>query len=300
MMDIVHAMMIAFEQSCLYFPLVLGAYISISLMKLPDLSIEAAFLFGALVTARFMMLGLTLPSGIALIMLLLISVLGGMMVGLTSSLLNRYAKIPHLLASILTVGLFHGLSLLTLGSSMVSLSQYQNPLSSISLFATHPELPMLALIMILFVMVGYFFLRTQLGYACAVFGNNSRFFEHYGISTNYVVLTGVSLANGLAGLAGYFVAQSSGYVDMHAGHGMALFCITALILGKALSGTRAFFAIRVPIIGTLGYFAIIQILLAIGFNQKYFTMLQACFVLSILMYNYRYKGRSAMADHLGV
>ena len=299
-MNILQTALITLEQSCLYFPLVLGAYVSISLMKLPDLSIEAAYLFGALLATRLLMLNLGLPLGLMLVLIVLVSIFGGVVVGLTSSMLTRYAKIPHLLSSILTVGLFHGLNQLTLGSAMVSLSSYVNVLTLGDWFVKNPELPVLFAVMMSLLIVGYLFLKTQLGYALAVFGNNPNFFGHYGISTNFVVLTGVALANGLAGLSGYFVAQSSGFVDVNAGHGMALFCITALILGKAFACTNKFFSIRVPIMGTIGYFTIMQLLLNLGFNQKYFTMIQAFLVLSILIYTYRLKGRHMMADHLGV
>lgn len=42
------ALGIIFEQTLIYLPLVLGAYCSISLVKVPDLSIEAAYVFGAI------------------------------------------------------------------------------------------------------------------------------------------------------------------------------------------------------------------------------------------------------------
>lgn len=299
-MSIMQTALITLEQSCLYFPLVLGAYISISLMKLPDLSIEAAYLFGALLATRVMLMDIAFPNAVILPVVLLVSVIGGIAVGCISSTLTRYAKIPHLLSSILTVGLFHGLSQLILGSSMVSLSKFADIMVIGDWFVKYPELPLLFLIMVGLLGSGYFFFKTQLGYSFAVFGDNPHFFEHHRISTNYVVMTGIMLANGLAGLSGYFVAQTSGFVDINAGHGIALFCITALILGKTFSFTNKFLAVRVPLVGTLSYFVIIQLLLQVGFNQKYFTMVQAGFVILILVYKYRLKGRRMMADHLGV
>ncbi len=299
-MDILQSALVILEQSCLYFPFILGSYLSISLMKLPDLSIEAAYAFGALLATHVIMLEPNVPMGLLLALVVMVSIFGGLVVGLVSSSLTRYAKIPHLLSSILTVGLFHGLNQLVLGSSMVSLSKYTNCLTLFDWFPKSPELPILVSMSLCLIVISYFFLKTQLGYSLAVFGNNPHFFSHYGIATNFVVLTGVAIANGLAGLSGYFVAQSSGFVEITSGHGMALFCITALILGKAFMPIKKFFFFGVPIIGTISYFIIMHLLLKIGFNQKYFTMLQALFVLLILMYKYRFVNQRTTTDNLGV
>ena len=42
-----NTLLVTLEQTLLYVPLVVGGYISISLMKVPDLSLESAFIFGA-------------------------------------------------------------------------------------------------------------------------------------------------------------------------------------------------------------------------------------------------------------
>ena len=48
----INTLIIIIEQVFLYVPLVCGAYISIALMKVPDLSIEAAYVFGAIVGSK--------------------------------------------------------------------------------------------------------------------------------------------------------------------------------------------------------------------------------------------------------
>ena len=94
------------EQSLLYFPLIFGAYLSISLIKVPDLSIESAYVFGAITASRLLPLLDGVSPLIALPAVLVTSMLGGMVVGSVSSLLTKVARIPHLLSSILTGGAF--------------------------------------------------------------------------------------------------------------------------------------------------------------------------------------------------
>jgi len=297
----VDTVLIIFEQACLYFPLVLGAYISISLLKMPDLSIEAAYVFGAIVGAKMLALTHGMPHIVVAIAVFTASILGGLFVGLISSSLTQLAGVPHLLSSILTIGLFHGINQFVLGTAIFSMSRFYNPLQSIHIFLRNPELPMLLILFLVLLVAGYFLLKTQLGYSFAVFGNNPHFFENYRISTNYVVMLGVVLSNGLAGLSGYFVAQSSGFVDVNAGFGIALFCVTSLILGKALCWFLRSFSIIMPVTGIIAFCIIQQTLLKVGFNLKYFTMIQSALVLVILVNKYRRMGKvKRTIDNLGV
>ena len=84
----------------------------------------------------------------------------------------------------------------------------------------------------------YGLFRTQIGYSYAVYGNNPQFFRNYGISTSFVFITGIMIANALAGLSGYLFAQSNSFIELNMGLGKALLCITALILGKSLVRTK--------------------------------------------------------------
>ncbi len=290
--------LIILEQAFLNFPLVLGAYFSISLMKVPDLSIESAYVFGAIFASRCLLLTNGLPTPLTMIMVLSTSLLGVMCVGLVSSLLTQKAKLPHLLSAILTIGIFHGINQFILGTSNLSISRYKNLIGYLDYFRQNPELPSLAIAFTILTLLGYLFLKTQLGFALAVYGNNRHFFEHYGISTNYVFIIGILCANGLAGLSGYFDATSGGFVDINMGAAKALFCVTSLILGKTFVPTKKPFSIWIPTVGVVSYFVIQQLLLKVGFNLKYFTMIQSFIVLLLLVLIY--KRKTGKIDHLGV
>ncbi len=293
-------LLIVCEQALLYFPLVLGAYISISLLKVPDLSIESSYVFGAICAARLMPQLSVLPLPALLCCTLLVSLCGGLLVGGVVFFLTRLFHVPHLLASILTIGLFHGVNQFVLGTANFSLAAYQNPLSWLNFVAVHPELPLLALLFIVLFALGAFLFRTQLGYSFLIYGNNPAFFTNYDISAKYVFCLGLLIANALAGLSGYCVAQSSSFIDINAGFGMALFSVTCLILGKAIVRQRLS-SILIPVVGIFVYCIIQQLLLKIGFNLKYFTMIQSVIVLGILIYQYRHGAlRKYKIDNLGV
>ena len=291
------------EQTCLFFPLILGSYLSFSLMKIPDLSIESAYVFGAILASFALPLLYHLPIIFGILIVLITALCGGAIVGLISSLLTQKGKIPHLLSSILTIGLFHGINQYVLGKPLYSLSTMVNPLESDILITITPELFVLLIIFGISTILGFFFFQTQIGNALAVYGNNPKFFKHFNISTKFVFIFGICLANALAGLAGYLDAQSTGFVDINMGLGKALLCITVLILGKVVVNKKQPISIVIPIIGTIIYTCLQQFLLKIGFNLKYFTMIQTIIVLTILVLHHKHKNnqsRTNTLDNLGI
>ena len=288
------------EQICVHIPFVLGGYISLSLLKAPDFSLESAYVFGAFVASRVLALCGTLPMMLTLPIVILAGMLGGASVGLTSSLLTKKGGLPHLLSAILTFGLFHGI-VQAVSATYVSFGTMENPLLVMPFFARHPELCMLLIISSMVIIGFCALLKTQLGYAYAIYGNNPNFFSHYGISGSYVFMNGIILGNALAGLSGYLFSQSSGFAEITMGSGKLLLCITVIILGKAVIGKRKSFSIAVPLFGICAYFMLQQMLLKLGFNLKYFTAVQACIVICILLLMYkRTQTNARRIDHLGI
>jgi len=293
----IDTILIIIEQCLMHVPLLCGAYITISLMKLPDLSIESAYVSGAIIGAYVVTCTGTLPVSMQLPIVIIASLLGGAIVGMTSSILTQYAGLPHLLSSIITFGVFYGINQLIAGS-YISLSAYQNPLLSNGI-ERHPEMVALALIATIVVASIYLLFKKQLGYAFALYGNNPHFLRHHGISIPYVFIVGVVMSNALAGLSGYLFAQSNGFADITMGFGKALLCITALILGKVIVQSKQPIVILMPLVGCCAYFTLQQMLLKVGFNLKYFTTIQALVTLCILVLTYR-KQTKKHIDHLGV
>lgn len=263
------------ELSCIALPLVLGAYLTISLLKLPDFSIESAYLFGAV--------GAVMSEGLPLPLIIMSSVVGGMLVGAVVSILNQLFNIPFLLAAIVTNGLFHGLTQYFLGTSVKSFHLQLN------------EFYFLIICSLILIGIMYYLLHTQLGYSLAIFGNNPHFFQHHKVSGRYVVFFGVMAGHGLAGLGGFLFAQSNGFVDLSMNFGIILLCITSLMVGKMMIRKSNVF---VPVAGIIAYFIIQQGLLNMGLNLKYFNAFQAFFILGVLLVGK--KKESLTFDHLGV
>lgn len=299
---------IIIEQSLLHLPLVLGAYVSLSLLKIPDLCLEAAFVFGAICSAQVLLFCGGVQGPISFLLVLIASILGGCIVGLIASALTYYANFPHLLSSILVIGFFHGVNQLVLGGAHCSVSALPNLIGLLPVFSSFPELAMLALINAVIIGCAWALFHRQLGYSFAIYGNNPRFFSYYHIATGYVFTAGLLVAHGCAGFCGALMVQSNGMADITMGFGMVLLCITALLLGRICRFSAKPLSILVPIIGTVLYFTIQQSLLvlatrfALPFDTKYFTMVQSVIVALILIVQVRKRrarGQGSL-DQLGV
>ncbi len=261
------------EHTLLYAPLILGAYFVIGLMKIPNLSIESAMLIGALAGS---FATTAMPGGplASLVIGLAAAFVAGSTVGLAAGLLNAYGRLSHLLCSIVIVGFAHGASLLVLGGSHKSLTNHA-ALNMLSFIPAHPTLPILLLTGVGAILCMAYLLKTRLGITCAFYGDNAQFLASHKISTTYSVCAGLAIANALAGISGFLVAQNNGFIDTSMAHGIPLLCITALMLGKTVNPTKATISAVQPLIGIACYFVVQSCLLHIGIDLHYFQLVQA-------------------------
>jgi len=286
------------EQVVLYMPLILGAYLSLVLMKIPNLAIESAYVFGAISAAK---IGLAYGNSSleGLLIALLGATGGGMAVGLVAGLLSERAYVSPILAAIMTMGLFHGISQFVIGGTHITLPSEKSALNLLTYVEGYPELCSVGLSVFIITLFFTFFMRTQLGVSCALYGDNSSFLAQYRISTSYVVVAGLAVSNALAGISGYLVAQSNGFVDIGMGAGLPLLCLTALILGRSLIRSRSIISSVPPLCGLALYFMLQHFLLRVGFDLRYFMAVQALVVIVLLVIVTRF-GRYSRREIIGI
>lgn len=281
MINILQNTALIIELALLYLPLMLGAYLTFSLLQIPNLSIESAVLAGSIIGS---LLGAnSVTATVKLIIGLCSAASAGFLVGGATGLLHIYGKLSHLLSNIVIIGIVYGLSLLILGGSHLTLINNCNPLHLFNYVPQYPSLPMLLLISFSLSFMMYCFFKTQLGVSCAAYGNNSKFLNNHKIVSGYVICTGLGLANLLAGITGYLLAQNNGFVDTHMANGTALLCITALILGKVILNCVQPINFALPIVGTISYFVLQLILIKMGFDLRYFPLIQALTLIVIFI-----------------
>lgn len=292
-------LIVIIEQVLLYIPLICGAYIVLSLMKIPDLSLQSSFVIGAVCASSMLAYAVKIQPGMSAGLAIIASIVGGALVGLISSAITQVGRIPHLLSSIITIGICYGAVLYALNGA--SRTYAHNPLAKLLVIDGYPELGAMLVITGGVLVCVACFLRTQLGYACAAYGDNPLFLHHYGMATRYVFIMGSIIGNALAGLSGYLFAQSSGFVDVTMGTDVVLLCITTLMIGKLVLRIPKPLTLVVPIAGLVLYCALQQVLLKLYLNPQYFSGVQALTILGIALYVFSNHNRRPSAhDHLGV
>ena len=290
------------KQALIYVPLVIGAYISISLMKIPDLSLESAFIMGAIISAKVGSIICSVQTVPKFFLVVLASIIGGAIVGISSSTINQFLKIPYLLSALITIGMFHSVGIFLLGGSYMSLSIFENTLENILPVTNSPEFLSTAIIILIIILTIRYILKTQLGRALAVYGSNPSFFGHYKISTKYIFICGSIISSSLAGLSGFLFSQTSGFVEITMGTDIIILCILSLVLGKLLQKKTTFISVIIPVFGIFMHSTLIQVLILSGFNLKYLGFAQSIVVLTYLAYAFKKNINEKLPgiDNLGV
>lgn len=244
------------EQSLLFFPLVLGVYLSYSILRVTDMTVEGSFVLGAGLFAKLLSLGNTvLLSGAA-------AIAAGLVAGLAIALIQRHGKIQSLIAGIIGVFMLYSINLQVMGRPNIGL-QDLNGISPVKLL----------IIIVSLALVFGFLMKTRVGLMLRAFGSNAGLLKTLGKSNEFYRMLGLSLSNGLAALCGVLTAVQNGFADIHMGFGMALIAIcTVMIGGQLLKGLfeKKSFAITYEIlacfVGVYIYFIGTQILLTQGID----------------------------------
>ena len=117
---------IALEQSLLLLPLVLGIYLTYSIIQITDLTVDGTFVLGAAVFARLITNSYTIGISMAA------AILAGAVFGVLVSLIQHKNRIKPLIAGILMVLMLQTINLQILGRPNVSIYGYDSFVKKLS------------------------------------------------------------------------------------------------------------------------------------------------------------------------
>ena len=125
----------------------------------------------------------------------------------------------------------------------------------------------------------YGFLKTRKGFALRATGDNEEMVRAAGISSDNMKLLGLSVSNGLVGLAGGLLAQYQGYSDVGMGTGMVVIGLASVIIGEVIFGTGSLMRRLVAVaLGAVLYRMIIGVALYIGMPPTDLKLVSAVIV----------------------
>ena len=278
--------------------LALGVFISFRIFDFPDITADGSITLGAAIAA------LLLVKGINPVFASAAAFAGGFVAGTVTATLATKFKINRLLAGILVMTALYSINLHIMGKSNVALfgqrtlSSYaerfgtwvlrnQQDLNLLGWTVRVADVSILITAIVIVVFVGlllYMFFQTNLGAAMRATGNNSQMARALGVNDEGMIILGLSISNGLIGLAGAFLAQYQGFTDIQMGIGMIVWGLASVIIGEALVGTpQTGMAIIAAVMGSVLFRLLVAIALRLGLDPNDLKLITAAFVFVALI-----------------
>lgn len=261
------------EQGLVYAPIVLGVYITYSILDFPDLSVDGTFPLGAAVTA------VCIASGMHPIPAILIAMAAGAVAGYVTGALHVYLKITNLLCGILTMTALYSVNLRIMGKANIPL------LSETTIFTTGmPDIVIVLIVVIALKIVLDLFMNTYAGKSLLAVGVNEQLVKTLSVNTGRVKIAGLMIANALAALSGSLMCQYQRFADVSMGTGTVVIGLAAVIIGRAIFGKATFIMGSTSVIfGSIIYKISIGVALKLGLPAIDMKMMSAVFFVIVII-----------------
>ena len=223
-----------------------SVFLTFRILDFPDLTVDGAFPIGGAVCAVLILNDYSPEAA------LVAAFVAGALTGLVTALIHVFFKIEGLLASIIVITGAYTITLrIMAGKSNVPLIGEETLISRhsrdfrawmIEQFGAEMrrqssnllEIMIFGLIVVVMLGIVYWFLRTEIGLAIRATGKNPQMVRAIGFNHHLLVVTGLMVSNGLAGLAGSLAVQQLGFADVSLGVGLIIRGLAAVIIGEVL------------------------------------------------------------------
>ena len=282
----------AVSQGVLWGIMVLGVFITFRLLDIPDMTCDGSFALGGCVCAV-----LIVNNNVDPLLAVLAGMCAGAIAGAVTGILTTVFEIPAILAGILTQISLWSINLRIMGKSNTPILAKGTVFSAVSNMTGLPQSTVAIILGIILavaiVAILYWFFGTELGCAIRATGSNPAMSRAQGINTNFNIVMGLAVSNGLVALSGALLSQYQGFADVGMGRGAIVIGLAAVIIGEALF-SRIFhnFALKMAAVslGAIIYYIVIQLVLTLGFDANLLKLLSASVVAIFLAVPY-WKGK---------
>lgn len=270
----------AFEQGLIYGILVMGIYITYTILDFPDLSVDGTFPLGGAVAAVCIVGGMN--PHLALVMALI----AGLIAGAVTGLLHVKLGITNLLSGILVMTGLYSVNLLIMGKPNTPL------LSAKTIFPEAGTGSLYGILLVIFILTVVvklaldWYLSTKSGYMLKATGDNPQLVTSLGVSIGKVKIIGIMLSNGLVALSGGVMAQYNRFADAQMGVGTIVIGLASIIIGLSLfSRIRVMKPTTAVILGAIIYRVAIGIALKFNMPSENLKLVTSLVVIVFLAIN---------------
>lgn len=271
---------VAVQVGLLYVPLVLGIYLSMGVMSLPDLTLQGSFGVGGSVAAVMAV------NGHGPISSLLLGMLAGAGLGLVTALLHMWLRLNVLLASILVATAGYSICLVVMSSGNLSLFGADTAFSwaaDTGLNFRQATIITGAAVAAVLSLVFLWFLRTEFGLSLVAAGQNIQTARGLGVRTEWRQAVGLALGNALAALTGGLVVHNQGFMDVTIQNGVIVIGLAAMMVGLSLTRSpRIGPIVLVLICGVVIYRFAVAGALQLGLDPNLMQLITAALVIVVI------------------
>ena len=287
-LTLINALPGAAAQGLIWGIMAIGVYLSFRILDVADLTVDGTMCTGGAVCVMMLM------SGHSVWVSMLAATGAGMLAGLATGIFHTFMGIPAILAGILTQLGLYSANLKIMGKAnqavngnkfdlLVSLRNVKNvPFYQNTIF-------IVAIFIVVLIAILYWFFGTELGCSLRATGCNPNMSRAQGINTNFNIVLGLMISNGLVALASALCSQYQGFADINMGRGAIVIGLAAVIIGKVVF-EKVFhnFALKLlsVVLGAVIYYAVLQVVIWFGLDTDLLKLLSALVVALFLALPY--------------
>ena len=295
MASFINALPGAVAQGLIWGIMAIGLYITYRVLDVADLTVDGSFCTGGAVCVMLILAGFN-PA-----VAMLAAFVVGMCTGFATGFFHTFCGIPAILAGILTqLGLW-SVNLAIMGMKanqyininnfdvFVSLRYLQDVGAGLRPIWQHPIL-VVGVFTVVVVGILYWFFGTELGSSIRATGANQHMARAQGINTNFNVVLGLMISNGLVALSGALLSQFQSYADINMGRGAIVIGLAAIIIGEVVFG-KIFVNFGLKLfsvsIGAIIYYMVVQaVITLLRIDTNYLKLITALIVAVFLTVPY--------------
>ena len=295
MASFINALPGAVAQGLIWGIMAIGLYITYRVLDVADLTVDGSFCTGGAVCVMLILAGF--HPAVAMLAAFVV----GMCTGFATGFFHTFCGIPAILAGILTqLGLW-SVNLAIMGMKanqyininnfdvFVSLRYLQDVGAGLRPIWQHPIL-VVGVFTVVVVGILYWFFGTELGSSIRATGANQHMARAQGINTNFNVVLGLMISNGLVALSGALLSQFQSYADINMGRGAIVIGLAAIIIGEVVFG-KIFINFGLKLfsvsIGAIIYYMVVQaVITLLRIDTNYLKLITAVIVAIFLTVPY--------------
>lgn len=273
----------ALELGLVYGLMVLGVFITFRILKVPDLTVDGSITLGMAVCAMLTNAG---HPGFALI----VAMIAGALAGCITAFLQTKAKIPPILAGIMTMSGLYSINLLIMDNGKPNISILGSP-TLFSMFQDATGLDKHAsriivgfLLRAAVVALVEFFFTTHVGLCIRATGDNEAMVRATSISTVKMKWIALAMANACVALSGAIYTQYIGSADVTAGSGTVVIGFASVIIGETVCVKKT---LKVQLISTIVGSVVYRIIIAVAIKTNlfptYFLKFVSVFIIAVAL-----------------